>query len=142
MALPTFNDGDPIDASVIQSLVTKISQLEAKIPTIGTVGTEINIDNKSADIVIPQIYGGISPKVTIAAETMKTFTINYSGAKLTSKPKSIILTPIHAENQGVHYQAHVISGSETATSARCQVYGGPKAAARTIQFYFMVIQHA
>jgi hypothetical protein len=142
MALPTFNDGDPIDASVIQSLVTKISQLEATIPTIGTAGTQINIEDRTADAVIPQIFGGLSSSVKIKPGGLASFTIDYSKANLTSKPKAIIITPVQPEGNGTRYQAFVVDSSVTNTSAKGQFWAPSAAAAVTAKFYFMVISHS
>ena len=94
MAPTTFNDGDPIDASTLQSLVTEIATLRSSIPNITTAGTKIELSGKTgvADIVIPQIYGGRSEKITLSAGKWKPFTINYAG-KFTSTPKAVVLTP-------------------------------------------------
>ena len=55
MAIPTFNDGDPIDASVIQSLAQEVAKLQASIPKSATAGTTINLEPSAAgDLTVPK----------------------------------------------------------------------------------------
>jgi hypothetical protein len=123
-----FNDGDPIDAAQLTSLETKVNELEAKIPQVGAPGST----------VVTQMYGGISGVVTIEPGIDKTFTIDYSAAKLASTPSSVILTPVHA-TFATHVDFYVISAGPT--SAQCGAYISKSATAtsKNVSLYYFVI---
>lgn len=137
-----FNDGEPIDAAKLGALETSLAEIKAKVPQFGSSSTTIKVDNTStANIVIPQIYGGISDPVEIKPGKTATFRINYTKADLTAAPKSIILTP--TREPGVsHNEAYVVKSSVTQTTAECKVYQPTGYTAGTTRFYFLVIQHS
>ena len=146
MAPTTFNDGDPIDAATLQSLVTEIATLRSSIPNITTAGTKIELSGKTgvADIVIPQIYGGRSEKITLSAGKWKPFTINYKD-KFTSVPKAVVLTPYvtGTSDNRLTYEAQVTKIGKD--SAECKVRGvGSPASLGSGDIYmsFIVIQNA
>ncbi len=145
MAIPTFNDGDPIDAATIQSLAQEVAKLQASIPKTSTAGTSINLGNSLGDLVIPKIYGGRSEKITLTAGAWKPFTINFSDADFTKTPNSVILT-IYApgtSNNRVTYESQVVK--VTKDSAECKVRGvGTPASLGSgdIYMYYMAIQNS
>lgn len=137
-----FNDGDPIDAASLGALETTIAEIKAKVPQFGSSTTNISIDNSSIQTaVVPQIFGGISGTVTLNPGKTSTFTINYSAAKLTSTPKSIILTPVREAGVS-HAEAHVVKSSVSNTTAMCKVYQPSGYTAGSTNFYYLVIQHS
>jgi hypothetical protein len=137
-----FNDGEPIDAAKLGALETSLAEIKAKVPQFGSSTTNISIDNSSIqNAVVPQIFGGVSGEVLINPGQTSTFTINYSAAKLTSPPKSIILTPYR--NSGIaHNQAYVVKDSVSNTTAQCKVFQEKGYTAGKTLFYFLVIQHS
>jgi hypothetical protein len=137
-----FNDGEPIDAAKLGALETSLAEIKAKVPQFGSSSTTIKVDNTSmSNIVVPQIYGGISDPVDIKPGKTATFTINYTGADLTSNPKSIILTP--TREPGVsHNEAYVVKSSVGPKTAQCKVYQPTGYTAGSTRFYFLVIQHS
>jgi hypothetical protein len=140
-----FNDGEPIDAAKLGALETSLAEIKAKVPQFGSSTTNISIDNTSlATTVIPQIFGGISGTVTLTPGKTTGFTINYSAAKLTSAPKSIMLTPVRETGTSNHAEAYVVKSSISATTAQCKVFQpvGTGYSAGTTSFYFLVIQHS
>jgi hypothetical protein len=137
-----FNDGDPIDAASLGALETTIAEIKAKVPQFGSSTTNISIDNSSIQTaVVPQIFGGISGTVALNPGKTSTFTINYSAAKLTSTPKSIILTPVREAGVS-HAEAHVVKSSVSNTTAMCKVYQPSGYTAGSTNFYYLVIQHS
>jgi hypothetical protein len=137
-----FNDGDPIDAASLGALETTIAEIKAKVPQFGSSTTNISIDNSSIQTaVVPQIFGGISGTVALNPGKTSTFTINYSAAKLTSTPKSIILTPVREAGVS-HAEAHVVKSSVSNTTAMCKVYQPTGYTAGSTNFYYLVIQHS
>jgi hypothetical protein len=137
-----FNDGEPIDAAKLGALETSLAEIKAKVPQFGSSTTNIAIDNSSIQTaVVPQIFGGISGTVTLNPGKTSTFTINYSNAKLTSAPKSIILTPVREPGVS-HAQAHVVKSSVSEKSAQCKVYQPTGYTSGNTQFYYLVIQHS
>jgi hypothetical protein len=137
-----FNDGEPIDAAKLGALDTALAEIKAKIPQFGSSTTNISLDNTSIqNLVIPQMFGGISGSVPLKPGTTSTFTINYSDAKLTSAPKAIILTPVH-ETGLRHEEAHVVKSSVGTTTAMCKVFQPTGATAGSAQYYFLIVQHS
>jgi hypothetical protein len=137
-----FNDGEPIDAAKLGALETSLAEIKAKVPQFGSSSTTIKVDNTStSNIVIPQIYGGISDPVDIKPGKTATFTINYAGADLTSSPKSILLTPVREPGIS-HNEAHVVKSSVGPKSAQCKVFQPTGYTAGSTRFYFLVIQHS
>jgi hypothetical protein len=125
----TFIDGDPIDAAQLTALETKLNELEARIPQVGTPGST----------VIPQMYGGISGIQDIVPGVDKTFVIDYSAAKLASTPSSLILTPVHP-TIATHIDFYVISAGPT--SALCGAYINKSATntqTKNVSFYYFVV---
>lgn len=137
-----FNDGEPIDAAKLGALETTLAEIKAKVPQFGSSTTNISIDNTSVqNAVVPQIYGGMSPMVELKPGKTSTFTINYSAAKLTSTPKSIILTPVREPGVS-HSEAHVVKSSVSEKTAQCKVYQPTGYTAGNTWFYFLVVQHS
>lgn len=137
-----FNDGEPIDAAKLGALETSLAEIKAKVPQFGSSTTNISIDNTSIqNVVVPQIYGGISPKVSIKPGQTATFTINYAAAKLTSVPKAILLTPMREPGVS-HNEAYVVKSSVSNTTAQCKVFQPTGYTAGDTWFYFLVIQHS
>jgi hypothetical protein len=137
-----FNDGDPIDAAQLGALETSLAEIKSKIPQFGSSTTNVSIDNRSIEtVVVPQIFGGMSGKVTLKPGSTSTFTINYAGAKLTAAPKSILLTPVR-ETGMYSMQAHVVPSQVGPDKALCKVFHPSTSTGGDTYFYFLVIQHS
>jgi hypothetical protein len=137
MAIPTFNDGDPIDASVIQSLAQEVAKLQASIPKSATAGTTINLEPSAAgDLTVPKFLAGISDQVVLKTGTWTPFTINITG--LGAKPKSVILTQSYSgKNQALIYAPQIVSISDTSVSCKVRCVGGDAAYGGTCRFYYI-----
>jgi hypothetical protein len=120
MAIPTFNDGDPIDAAVLATLAQEVARLQASIPGGATSGSTINIVPK-ADSTIPQVLGGKTDKITLSAGNWKPFTITFPTGTFTKTPNAITLTPYSSAtgNGRVTYAAQVVK--LTKDNAECKV---------------------
>jgi hypothetical protein len=125
-----FNDGDPIDAAQLTALETKVNELEGKIPQVGAPGNS----------VIPQMYGGISGYVTIVPGVDKTFTIDYSAAKLAATPSSVILTPVHSAF-ATHIDFYVISAGPTSAQCGAYITKSTTSKEQTTAFYYFVVSN-
>jgi len=141
MAPTTFNDGDPIDAATLQSLVTEIATLRSSIPNITTAGTKIELAGQTgaAEIRIPKFWGGVTKSITLTSGTRSYFDIDYSAAKFTSKPTSIILTPVSKDKSESMGVPSIISGSVSNTGARGQILG--MGSSKTITINFIAMQN-
>ena len=141
MAPTTFNDGDPIDAATLQSLVTEIATLRSSIPNITTAGTKIELSGATGavDTVIPKFWGGVTKSIKLTPGVRSYFDIDYSAAKFTSKPKSIILTPVSADKNESMGVPSIVSGSVSNTGAKGQILG--IGVAKTITINFIAIQN-
>ena len=137
MAIPTFNDGDPIDASVIQSLAQEVAVLQASIPKTATAGTTINFESSAAgDLTIPKFKAGISDTVVLKTGTWTPFTIDLTG--LGGKPKSIILTQYYAgKNQALIYAPQVVSITDNSVNCKVRCVGGDVAYGGNCKFYYL-----
>ena len=140
----TFNDGDPIDATLIQKLKTDVARATALAGSKVAAGS--NIDMRSlttispADIVPPIFFGGVTSEKTVTTAGGGTeFVIDYSGAGFTRKPDAIILTPRALDNQESIYSASIIKGTVTATGARAQIRAS--SSSKKVSLYFLAVQN-
>ena len=89
----TFNDGDPIDAALLQKLKTEVAKATALAGAKVSAGSNINISelqNQGAgEITIPKFYGGRTESKSVANGKRETFTIDYSIGDLSIFPKDI-----------------------------------------------------
>jgi hypothetical protein len=121
-----FNDGDPIDAALLAELDTRLNDLAAKVVQIGAPGST----------AIPQIYASMHRGVTLVPGKDVVFTIDYSAAKLSSTPSSVILTPVHP-SKATHSDFYVITAGSS--SASCGAFISASAKEFTTDFYYLVI---
>lgn len=148
MAIPTFNDGDPIDAATIQSLAQEVARLQASIPKTSTAGTSINLTGSTgglADIVIPKVYGGRSEKITLTAGSWKSFTINFSAAGFSKTPNSVVLTtyaPGTSSNR-VTYESQIVKVTKDSAECKVRGVGTPTSlGSGDIYMYYIAIQNS
>jgi hypothetical protein len=140
----TFNDGDPIDATLLQKLKTDVARATALAGAKVSAGSNINVDglrNQTPAEITPAIYfgGKTDPKTVTTAGGGTVFDIDYSGAGFTKKPNSIILTPVAKSNNESMYSASIISGSVTSTGAKAQIRA--VSSSKSISLYFLAIQN-
>lgn len=142
----TFNDGDPIDAALLQKLKTDVAKATALAGAKVSAGTNINIselENRTpAEIVIPKFYGGKTATKTVPsgkAGARQTFSIDYSKAGFSKNPSAIILTPISASGLADIKAPSIISGTVTSTGAEAQIWGSGDE--KKVTLYFIAIQN-
>ncbi len=140
----TFNDGDPIDATLLQKLKTDVARATALAGAKVSAGSTIDIKNLTeinpAEIVPLKFFGGVTSEKTITIAGGGTeFVINYSGARFQKVPDAIILTPIAENGKESMYSASIIKGSVTKDGARAQIRA--YSANKKVSLYFLVIQN-
>ena len=140
----TFNDGDPIDATLLQKLKTDVARATALAGAKVSAGSNINVsglkNQTPADIVPPVFFGGITSEKTITTAGGGTeFVINYSGARFQKVPDAIILTPIAENGKESMYSASIIKGSVTKDGARAQIRAF--SASKKVRLYFLAVQN-
>lgn len=139
----TFNDGDPIDATLLQKLKTDVAKATALAGAKVSAGSNININDiqnqNAAEIVVPKYFGGKTKTITLTPGVRSTFDIDYSKAGLSANPSAIILTPVAKDKEETMGVPSIISGTVSPTFARGQILGaGVK---KSIVIYFLVIQN-
>ena len=140
----TFNDGDPIDATLLQKLKTDVAIAKALAGGKVSAGSNISISGiqnlSPAEIVPPVFFGGISSEKTITTAGGGTeFVIDYSDAGFQKVPDSIILTPIAENGKESMYSASIIKGTVTKRGARAQIRA--YSASKKVRLYFLAVQN-
>jgi hypothetical protein len=139
MAIPTFNDGDPIDAAQLQELSSAISLLQGTIANSATAGTVITVENETAAAPSTKFFGGRTINYPLKPGAFIDFDINYSFAGFTAKPKAITFGQLYTgKNDGAVYMPQVRSLTEK--DAKCRVLCPKSATGGTVAFYFIVVQ--
>ena len=143
MAIPTFNDGDPIDASVLANLAQEVARLQASIPSGATSGSQINITNKLADLTIPTFLGGRTDKIALSPGAWKPFTITFPTGTFTKTPNAITLTPYSSavSNLRVTYAAQVVKLTQSGADCKVRSVGEGGIGAGDIYMYYIAVQN-
>jgi len=143
MAIPTFNDGDPIDASVLATLAQEVARLQAAIPGGPTSGSPINIVPK-ADSTIPQVLGGRTDKITLSPGAWKPFTITFPTGTFTKTPNAITLTPYSSavSNLRVTYAAQVVKLTKDNAECKVRSVGEGSLGEGDIYMYYIAVQNS
>ena len=140
----TFNDGDPIDATLLQKLKTDVARATALAGAKVSAGSNINIEGLKnqtpAEITPFKFFAGVTTEKTVTtAGGGSEFVINYSEANFQKVPDAIILTPISANNEESMYSASIIKGTVSKSGARAQVRA--VSSSKKIALYFLAIQN-
>jgi hypothetical protein len=86
----TFVDGEPIDASKLQSLVTDLNLIKSKIPTFRGSTSEISIDQSTTVSSIgPEIKSGQIDPISVTGDKM-TKRFRFPGEPFSKTPIVII----------------------------------------------------
>ncbi len=142
MAIPTFNDGDPIDAATFSTLAQEVARLQASIPSSATSGTTIKLENK--DFTIPSIYGGRSEKITLVPGAWQPFTITFPTGTFTKTPNAITLTPYSSAegDSRVIYQAQVVKLTQNNAQCKVRAVGTGDIGKGAIFMYYIAVQNS
>ena len=140
----TFNDGDPIDAALLQRLKTEVAKATALATSKAVAGSNINaggVNNQTppADINPSAVFGGRTGLISLAPGSRSTFDIDYSAAGFSTNPSAITLTPVSedkAETMGV---PSIINGTVTKTGARGQILG--MGLSKKVRIYFIAVKN-
>jgi len=139
MAIPTFNDGDPIDAAQLQELSSAISLLQGTIANSTTAGTTINIETETVVAAPTKIFGGRTKNYPLVAGAFIDFIIDYTSAGFTGNPKAITFGQYYTgKNDGAIYVPQVRSLNEK--DANCRVLCPKGSTGGTVSFYFIAVQ--
>ena len=132
----TFNDGDPIDAATLQSLLTRLSQVEALAGAKVSAGSTISVVPKSAaEARVAKFFGGFSDQIDLVPGKYTDFTIDHN---LGVKPTAIAFGQIYTgSNDALAYMPQV--RSMDATSAKCRVRCPGSTKAGKGRVYFVAV---
>lgn len=109
-----FNDGEPIDASKLAQLELSINNLAAKIPTFGSGGNTININNPAPTNPQTIIGSAMGTPWTLTPGVLNKFPVTFS-TPLPAAPKSIIVSTRKADTDKWHPQVDIQTGTSSAT---------------------------
>jgi hypothetical protein len=139
MAIPTFNDGDPIDAAQLQELSSAVSLLQGTIANSATAGTVISVENETFVTSPTKFFGSRTKNYPLKPGAFIDFDIDYSSAGFTANPKAITFGQLYTgKNDGAVYMPQV--RSLTQKDAKCRVLCPKSATGGTVAFYFIVVQ--
>jgi hypothetical protein len=139
MAIPTFNDGDPIDAAQLQELSSAISLLQGTIANSTTAGTVINVENETVAVSPTKIFGNRTKNYPLVPGAFIDFVIDYASAGFTANPKAITFGQLYTgKNDGAIYLPQVRSLNEK--NANCRVLCPKASTGGTVAFYFIAVQ--
>ena len=130
--MAAFDDGTPLDASLLQDFDRRLVELKASIPKTGS-GEQGGTVNPS------QISGGLHTGVKLSPGAVTPFTINFN-PPLSSDPKSVVLTPLRSAHPGqlFSFVVHPSTLSRTGVSGEVR-YDSRATGTPTIGFYWMAI---
>jgi hypothetical protein len=140
----TFNDGDPIDAALLQRLKTEVAKATALASAKAVAGSNINaggVNNQTdpADTTPRTFFGGKTKTIKLVPGARATFDIDYSGAGFQANPSAITLTPVSPDKSETMGVPSIISGTVTKTGARGQILG--MGLEKKITIYFIAVQN-
>ncbi len=139
----TFNDGDPIDAALLQKLKTEVAKATALAGAKVSAGSNVNIgdlQNKTAaEIIVPIFFGGKTKPKNVSNGKRTTFTINYSKAGFTAIPSAITLTAVSKSGMADIKSPSIIDGSVSKDTADVQIWGSGDT--KSIAIYFIAVQN-
>jgi ligand-binding sensor protein len=139
----TFNDGDPIDATLLQKLKTDVAKATALAGAKVSAGSNVNIgdlaNQSAADITIPKFYGGKTSTVTVSNGKRATFKIDYAAAGFSGKPSAITMTAISKSGLADLKEPSIISGTVSNTGAEGQIWGSGDT--KKITIFFIAVEN-
>jgi hypothetical protein len=134
----TFNDGDPIDATLLQKLKTDVAKATALAAVRVNAGSNINIELENqtvAEITVPTFWAGKTGSKKVTNGKVTTYTLNYTAARFSKAPTAITLTPICTQGYADIKAPSIVSGSVTEKSAIVQIYGS--GSEKSIEIYYI-----
>ena len=138
--MAAFDDGTPLDASLLQDFDRRLVELKASIPKVGATSGNPGSGGGGDQPVNPsQVVGGLHTGVQLSPGTVTNFTINFK-PPLLSDPKSVVLTPIRSAHPGQLFSFVVHPSTISRTGVSGEVRYDPKATGiATIGFYWMAL---
>jgi len=139
----TFNDGDPIDATLLQKLKTDVAKATALAGAKVSAGSNINVgdlaNKTAAEITIPKFFGGKTDPKSVTSGKRTTYTINYAAAGFSGKPSAITLTAICKSGLADIKEPSIVSGSVSNTGAEVQIWGSGDT--KSISIFFIAVEN-
>ena len=139
----TFNDGDPIDATLLQKLKTDVAKATALAGAKVSAGSNVNIGDLAnqtpAEITIPKFYGGKTSTVTVTNGKRATFKLDYAKAGFSGKPSAITMTAISKSGLADLIEPSIISGTVSNTGAEGQNWGSGDT--KKITIFFIAVEN-
>jgi len=137
----TFNDGDPIDATLLQKLKTDVARATALAGRNVSAGSTINVgdlaNQNPGDISPPSFFGGLTGKKKVTKGKVTTYTIDYSGAKFSDKPSAIMLTAVANSGFADIQEPSIVTGTVSERTAKVQIYGS--GSDKDVFIYFLAV---
>ena len=139
----TFNDGDPIDATILQKLKTDVAKATALAGAKVSAGSNVNLGDLAnqtpAEITIPKFYGGKTSTVTVTNGKRSTFKLDYAAAGFSGKPSAITMTAISKSGLADLKEPSIISGTVSNTGAEGQIWGSGDT--KKITIFFIAVEN-
>jgi hypothetical protein len=137
--MAAFDDGTPLDASLLQDFDRRLVELKASIPKIGATPGNPGSGGGNQPVNPSQISGGLHTGVKLSPGAVTPFTIKFT-PELFSDPKSIVLTPLRSAHPGqlFSFVVHPSTLSRTGVSGEVR-YDSRATGTPTIGFYWMAI---
>jgi ligand-binding sensor protein len=139
----TFNDGDPIDATLLQKLKTDVAKATALAGAKVSAGSSVNLGDLAnqtpAEITIPKFYGGKTSTVTVTNGKRSTFKLDYAAAGFSGKPSAITMTAISKSGLADLKEPSIISGTVSNTGAEGQIWGSGDT--KKITIFFIAVEN-
>jgi hypothetical protein len=138
----TFNDGDPIDAALLQKLKTDVASALAASKAKAVAGSNINAGGTTTapgDINPRTFFGGRTGEQKVIKSKVTTFLLDYTAAGFSGKPSAISVTAISSDGFGEILSPYIVKNTITSTTASAQVWGigDPK----NIALYFIAVKN-
>jgi hypothetical protein len=143
----TFNDGDPIDATLLQKLKTDVAKATALAGRAASAGSTINvagdiINKSAAEIVTPKFYGGrTEAKIPLKAGAYVPFTCVFPKGFFNKKPIVTVspYAPGKTKNDCLAYAPQILSVSLDSAEGRVRVPSNTPVG--DIYMYFIAVQN-
>jgi hypothetical protein len=138
--MATFDDGTPLDASLLQDFDRRLVELKASIPKIGATPGNPGSGGGGNQTVNPsQIVGNLHTGVKLSPGAVTPFRVNFD-PPLLSTPKSVTLTPVRTANIPSVFSFAVDSKTVGPSGFNAQAYLNSSAKNEfTIGFYWMAM---
>jgi len=104
-----FVDGEPLDASILNKLNTRLNIIESKIPTFGSSNPNISLQSSGQES-IPEIRCGTSESIPIDGPVIK-WPIDFGGENMKKNPTVVACIAGGESDFGISIRVKTITPS-------------------------------